>query len=109
MSKPKIVRYSSKTLAAKRAKGEDRTDWSRVRGMSAAAAARNARNDKDNPPLSARDFANAKIVRRGRPKSANPKQQVTLRLSAEVLAHYRARGAGWQSRIDADLKKLAVR
>lgn len=109
MSKPKIIRYSSKTLAAQRAKGEDRTDWHRVRSMSAATASRNARSDKDNPPLTARDFARAQVVRRGRPKSANPKQQVTLRLSSEVLAHYRARGAGWQSRIDADLKKLAAR
>ena len=109
MTKPRISRHSSRALAARRAKGEDRTDWTRVRAMSDATATRNARADADNPPLSARDFARAKVVRRGRPKSANPKQQVTLRLSAEVLDHYRASGAGWQSRIDADLKKLAAR
>ena len=109
MSKPKISRHTSKALAARLARGEDRTDWARVRAMSDATATRNARTDPDNPPLSARDFARAKVVRRGRPKSANPKQQVTLRLSAEVLDHYRARGPGWQSRIDADLKKLAAR
>ncbi|MGH8528575.1 MAG: BrnA antitoxin family protein [Nevskiales bacterium] len=107
MSKPKISRYSSKALAAKRAKGADRTNWAKVRGMGAATIAHNARGDADNPPLTERDFARAKLVRRGRPKLANPKQQVTLRLSSEVLAHYRAKGRGWQTRIDEDLKKLA--
>lgn len=109
MPKPKIRRYTSKQLAKLRANGGDRTDWARVRAMSEAEVERNARADKDNPPMTARDLARAVIVRRGRPKSANPKQQVTLRLSAEVLAHYRARGPGWQSRIDADLKRLASR
>ena len=109
MSQPKISRYSSKALAAKRASGSDRTDWKRVLRMSGATVNKNAREDADNPPLSARALARATIVRRGRPKLANPKQQVTLRLSAQVLAHYRARGAGWQSRIDEDLRKLAGR
>lgn len=108
MSKPGISRHSSKTLAAKRASGEDRTDWNKVRRMSAATATRNARTDSDNPPLTKKDFARAKVVRRGRPRLANPKQQVTLRLSAEVLAHYRAQGPGWQARIDADLRKHAT-
>jgi len=109
MSKPKISRFTSKELAAKRARGENRTDWKRVRGMSASTAARNARNDRDNPPLSKRDFANAKVIRRGRPRLENPKQQITLRLSAEVLAHYRSQGIGWQSQIDTDLRRLANR
>ena len=31
---------------------------------------------------------------------------VSLRLSGEVIDKYKAGGAGWQSRIDADLRKL---
>ncbi len=41
----------------------------------------------------------------GRPRIANPKEQVTLRLSPEVLAHFRASGKGWQTRIDEALKQ----
>lgn len=107
MPKPKISRYSSKTLRAMLARGENRTDWARVRGMSGRTATRNAKNDADNPPLSELDFACARVVRRGRPKLVAPKQQVTLRLSPKVLAYYRAKGRGWQTRIDEDLKKLA--
>ncbi len=42
----------------------------------------------------------------GRPKSAAPKQAVSLRLSPEVLRYFKAGGPGWQTRIDEALKKL---
>lgn len=42
---------------------------------------------------------------RGRPKLARPKEQVSLRLSADVLDHFRAGGAGWQARIDEALRE----
>ena len=45
------------------------------------------------------------LVRRGRPPLAAPKQQVTLRLSPEVLDHFKAGGPGWQTRIDETLKR----
>jgi len=35
----------------------------------------------------------------------NPKQAVKLRLDADVLAAYRKTGTGWQTRINADLRK----
>ena len=41
----------------------------------------------------------------GRPPSSNPKQQVTLRLDPDVLEKFRATGKGWQSRINAELRK----
>lgn len=45
----------------------------------------------------------------GRPRSPNPKQQVTLRLDPDVLDAFRATGKGWQSRINAALReKLGI-
>nr|WP_086493022.1 BrnA antitoxin family protein [Novosphingobium panipatense] len=41
----------------------------------------------------------------GRPPSQNPKKQVTLRLDPEVVEGFRATGKGWQSRINAELRK----
>ena len=41
----------------------------------------------------------------GRPRSENPKKQVTLRLDPEVVEGFRATGKGWQSRINAELRK----
>ena len=39
----------------------------------------------------------------GRPKSAAPKESLTLRYSPDVLAAFRATGKGWQTRINAAL------
>lgn len=78
---------------------------------------------EDNPEWTEADFARARpasemhgseIVRalvrkRGRPPmaAADRKEKVTLRLSPEVLAHFRATGDGWQTRIDDALTRVA--
>ena len=49
-------------------------------------------------------FARA-TVRRGRPPSANPKVSTTIRLSRDVIDHFKAGGRGWQTRIDAALRE----
>jgi len=43
----------------------------------------------------------------GRPKVDAPKQQVTLRLDADLLEHWRAQGPGWQSGINAALRRAS--
>lgn len=63
------------------------------------------------PELTDEWFKNATLhiggvpVKRGRPKAETTKQAVSLRLDADVLAHYRGSGRGWQSRINAALRK----
>lgn len=49
--------------------------------------------------------AQGTLTRRGRPRSENPKQQVTIRLDRDVLERLRASGSGWQSRINDILRK----
>lgn len=44
-------------------------------------------------------------VTRGRPKGAVTKVSTTLRLDPEVLAAFKADGPGWQSRINAALRR----
>jgi len=43
----------------------------------------------------------------GRPKKAAAKEAVNIRLDPDVLAHFRATGPGWQSRINEALRKAA--
>lgn len=45
-------------------------------------------------------------VRRGRPPSSARKETVNIRLSPDVLAHFRASGPGWQTRIDEALRRI---
>lgn len=65
------------------------------------------------PELTDEDFARGEWhiggvpVKRGRPQSELAKQAVSLRLDPDVLAHYRRSGPGWQSRINAALRKAA--
>jgi uncharacterized protein (DUF4415 family) len=50
-------------------------------------------------------YEGGKLVRRGRPRSDHPKVPISIRLSEDVLARFKAGGPGWQSRIDAALKE----
>ena len=47
-----------------------------------------------------------KVVRPGRPRGS-AKRPVSLRLDQAVIDHFRAGGPGWQSRINAALRKAA--
>jgi uncharacterized protein (DUF4415 family) len=68
---------------------------------------------EDAPELTDEQIRNAVLhingvpVKRGRPKAAVTKQAVNLRLSRDVLEHFKAGGAGWQTRIDQALRKAA--
>ena len=64
--------------------------------------------DPDTAPDLSRDgwpekFAKAP-VRRGRPPLAKPKVSTTIRLSQDVIDHFRADGRGWQTRINEALR-----
>jgi uncharacterized protein (DUF4415 family) len=85
-----------------------------------ARAAREAAFEGEVPPLG-RDFferarlrvgdrvlreADGTLTRRGRPPhGARAKVQQSLRLSPEVIEHFRAGGPGWQARIDEVLRR----
>ena len=80
--------------------------------------------DDDNPEWTEEDFAIAtsfepsikasdltpeilaNVARRG-PQKAPTKVPVSLRLSSDVVKHFRDTGPGWQSRIDEALRKIA--
>ena len=48
-----------------------------------------------------------KLVRRGRPKLANPRQLLSLRLPPRVIARWKATGPGWQTRMAEVLEERA--
>lgn len=81
------------------------------------AITRAARSDPDNPPLTAKDLkrmrpfkelpdAVKQAVKRGRPKSDNPKVLVHIRLDADVVEALKASGPGWQTRVNDTLVKF---
>jgi uncharacterized protein (DUF4415 family) len=67
----------------------------------------------DAPELTAEFFRRAdiyegnRLVRRGRPPLPDRKRAVSLRLDPDVLGHFRRGGPGWQSHINAALRRAA--
>ena len=70
-----------------------------------------AKADPDAQPLTPKQLKAMVPLRslRGRPKSANPKQLVSVRYSAEVLEYFKSTGEGWQSRMDGVLREYVTR
>lgn len=84
-------------------------------------------DDPDNPEWTAEDFRKAKRIdelapaqraaiqaafpktKAGRPKKADAKQVVTLRLNPSLLAAYQAQGEGWRGRMEAVLTEAVAR
>jgi uncharacterized protein (DUF4415 family) len=61
-------------------------------------------NDPDNPAWT-EDMLGAPVLKRGRgPQSAPTKVLTSVRLDADILAFFKAQGAGYQSRINAALR-----
>lgn len=77
--------------------------------------------DADNPEWTEADFARAvpfdkapthiraAFAKRkpGRPEGAD-KERITIRLDKDLLAKWRATGAGWQTRLNDALRKVPV-
>lgn len=74
----------------------------------------------DNPELTAEDIAKARpfaeafpelaaTIRHRGAQKAPKKVSTTIRLSPEVIEHFRAGGPGWQARIDGALKEWVAK
>ena len=67
------------------------------------------RIDPDNPPWS-EEMLGPSVVHRGRGPQKTPTKVLTsLRLDADVLAYFKASGAGYQSRINRTLREAVDR
>ena len=60
------------------------------------------------PEMTDEMFARAVFKKAGRPRSASPKQMISLRLPPEVLARWKATGPGWQTRMAKRLEKTPL-
>jgi len=80
-------------VSAQNSKRQSRTDWKRIDAL------RDEEIDlSDSPELGADFFANAIIW-------PGPKKQITLRLDPDVLKFFRKHGRGYQTTINAVLRK----
>jgi uncharacterized protein (DUF4415 family) len=84
-----------------------KTKLRRPSALEDARIARGMAADPDAAPDLSAPVAG--IVRRmGRPPKADRKVSITLRLDREVIERFKSTGRGWQTRINAALKKSRV-
>ena len=82
------------------AKGKQgRTDWARLRRLGDAEIRRAVDADRDAAPIVTADW-----FRRARLVEPKPKKAVSMRLDEDVLNWFKARGRGYQTRMNAVLR-----
>jgi uncharacterized protein (DUF4415 family) len=91
-----IARFSADRIRRKLARGESKTDWKRADAISQAQVERLA--DKNEGVLPA-GWESTVMV--GLPPA---KQDIHIRLDGDILDWFKARGAGYQTRINAVLR-----
>jgi len=96
-------------------KTPSKTDWDRVRAYKEGDRLPYEPEDGPYDPNDAEAtrawFERADLIRKGKlvrkgkrgPQKAPTKKLVSLRLSPEVIEHFKAGGPGWQTRIDGAL------
>ena len=70
-----------------------------------------AKRDPDAQPLTPAQLKAMVPLKalRGRPRSENKKQLVSVRYSPEVIAYFKSTGEGWQSLMDSVLRRYVAR
>jgi uncharacterized protein (DUF4415 family) len=95
MSEGTITRVSRKQLS----KMKGQTDWARVDALTDEDIDRAIAEDPDAAPVwTPEEWATARVVF---PQSKDP---VTLRLDRDIVAWFKQRGRGYQTRINAVLR-----
>jgi len=88
-------------MVSKEKREKDLTNWDAVAALTDHQISLAVANDFDAAPLGAKGLT---LIKRGRPRKANPKRQITIRLSPDVVDTFRPFGKGWQTRVDQALK-----
>jgi uncharacterized protein (DUF4415 family) len=98
LSGSKMISMTIDEMRAACERGEDQTDWDRIRRMVRDNI--EPAQDKDAPDASNLIQAEIDKRRRGRPFGSGKKVQVSIRYHHEVLDYFKSTGDGWQTRMD---------
>lgn len=90
-------RYTAEKLAAMRARGETKSDWGRSAAMSYRDVERSIAADPEEAGMVV-DWKSASA------EMPQPKAVLNMRVDKDVLDHFRKKGRGYQTRINAVLR-----
>jgi uncharacterized protein (DUF4415 family) len=95
--KSNIVQHTADALAARRKRGESRTDWKAAASASRAAIEKSIARDPDEAGMTI-DWDRAMV------ELPQPKEVLNMRVDRHVLDFFRKTGRGYQTRINAVLR-----
>jgi uncharacterized protein (DUF4415 family) len=101
-----IVSYTAEEIAAKRARGESKTDWAAVTAKTEEDLAADTASDPAWDGIPEDWYKNARVVNAALTRPKQNKQQITMRFDADVLEYFRSQGRGWQGRMNAVLRSF---
>jgi uncharacterized protein (DUF4415 family) len=100
--KGRITRHTAKELAAKRARGENRSDWARVQAMTREQIERDIASDPEEAGMVV-DWDKVSV------ELPKPKAELHMRIDRDVLDWFKRHGRGYQTRINAVLRSYVAR
>lgn len=80
-------------------KRKPQTEWERLAAMTEEQIEAGAKSDPDNPPL------DEEFLAKMQPVEVPRKRRVTMMLDTDIIEHFSARGRGYQTRINAVLRR----
>jgi uncharacterized protein (DUF4415 family) len=92
-----IVRYTWDELQEMKERGEDPTDWERVRALTDEEVEASIDYEEEGYPSEWENAIPVSII-------LDPKRQITIRLDQDVLDWFKGQGEGYQTRINAVLR-----
>jgi uncharacterized protein (DUF4415 family) len=95
--KARTKRYTAEKLAAMRARGETKSDWKRSAATTHRDIERSIAADPDEAGMIV-DWKSASA------EMPQPKAVLNMRVDKDVLDHFRKKGRGYQTRINAVLR-----
>lgn len=93
-----IRRYSATDLREARARGEDRTDWARLRAMTEEELEASIASDPDWQDIP-RDWYKDAV-----PVDPTDKKLLSLRIDQDIIDWFKHQGPGYQTRMNAVLR-----
>ena len=94
-----ITRMSLEEAKERLARGEDQTDWERVKALTNEEIEASIDYEEEGYPI----WETARMV-----YDASCKKQITLRLDPDIIEYFKAGGPGYQTRMNAVLRSYML-
>jgi uncharacterized protein (DUF4415 family) len=99
MNEKDTVVYTSENMPT-----DSKTDWARLRAMTDEEIEQNALSDPDALPMSKEEWENAVLIVPGE----EGKERIALWIDRDILRHFGKGSKGYQSRLNAALRRVMV-